>query len=340
MPRLGHKKSRLGCRQCKARHVKCDELKPCTNCARHGVPCSLVVWDPNTYQPTASASSAASSSRHTNQSPPERFIADSSASSTHAAHTGYSRNPSIGAGTSAVSTISEEDSSDSQSDAYPFLSRYIHVSQPSQSSLWLRDLELLHHWTTEAFDGLSQRPDLRNMWRVEAPKHANAHDYLMHEILAFAALHKAYQQPPDQRQPYYACGIHHQDLAIRGVRERLHNVTNDQAPAIVATSTLLTLSVFASAGFEAQTAPTSAAVDSIDSIMNAFHLMQGQSSGPLTNTSSFPQPPIVMPLQSPAPMGYLTTHGETQQPFSLQLQDSKYAVQMGSAVDEPVPDED
>ena len=32
------------------------------------------------------------------------------------------------------------------------------------------------------------------MWRVEAPKHANAHDYFMHEILAFAALHKAYQE--------------------------------------------------------------------------------------------------------------------------------------------------
>jgi hypothetical protein len=113
------------------------------------------------------------------------------------------------------------------------------------------------------------------MWRVEAPKEANAHDYFMHEILAFAALHKAYQQPLDQRQPYYACGIHHQDLAIRGVRERLHNVTNDEAPAIVATSTLLTLSVFASTGFEAQIAPTAAAIDGIDSIMNAFHLMQG-----------------------------------------------------------------
>ena len=356
------------------------------------------------------------------------------------------------------------------------------------------------------------------MWRVEAPKHANAHDYFMHEILAFAALHKAYQQPSDQRQPYYACGIHHQDLAIRGVRERLHNVTNEEAPAIVATSTLLTLSVFASTGFEAQSAPTTAVVDGIDSIMNAFHLMQGmghvlalaqaavresfvgpmlrdpteptasqpmlqelkdhlpaltafignktdlpeaerklylttmayfepalqislpprvdnrelrflffwplhldpefmeslrqrrsgaiailmhfavvllaaeprywfmedwghrvmkacqkvidqswipavqwplsfldqvptwdlfanltrqgQSSGPLTNTSSTLRQPTVIPQQEPTPMGSSASHGEAPQPFSLQLQGTKYAVQMGSAVDEQVPDED
>lgn len=112
------------------------------------------------------------------------------------------------------------------------------------------------------------------MWRVEAPKQANSHDFFMHEILAFAALHKAYQQPQDQRQPYYACGIHHQDLAIRGVREKLQNVTDEDAPAIVATSTLLTFSVFASTGFEAQT-PATAPANDIDSLVNAFHLMQG-----------------------------------------------------------------
>ena len=76
-PRIGHKKSRQGCAQCKRRHVKvssvlssrllpscivttipcaygghrpslrannhaqCDEESPCSNCVRHGVACSL-----------------------------------------------------------------------------------------------------------------------------------------------------------------------------------------------------------------------------------------------------------------------------------------------------------
>lgn len=39
-PRLAHKKSRKGCKRCKARRVKCDETHPeCSNCAKHGVSC-------------------------------------------------------------------------------------------------------------------------------------------------------------------------------------------------------------------------------------------------------------------------------------------------------------
>lgn len=45
MLRLGHKKSRNGCRQCKTRHVKCDEKRPCGGCSKYGVHCSLVTWD-------------------------------------------------------------------------------------------------------------------------------------------------------------------------------------------------------------------------------------------------------------------------------------------------------
>ena len=67
---------------------------------------------------------------------------------------------------------------------------------------------------------------------------------------------------------------------------------------------------------------------------------QGQSSGPLTDTSSTLRQPTVIPQQEPTPMGSSASHGEAPQPFSLQLQGTKYVVQMGSAVDEQVPDED
>jgi hypothetical protein len=118
---------------------------------------------------------------------------------------------------------------------------------------------------------------MRHTWKDVAPKHAITHPFLMHEILAFAALHKAYKQP-DQRQEYYSFGIHHQDLAIRGIREKLHDVTPHEAAAIVATSTLLTLSVFASTGFEAQYASTATPQGAIDGILNCFNLMQGMGN--------------------------------------------------------------
>ncbi|KAH7411366.1 hypothetical protein BKA64DRAFT_570189 [Cadophora sp. MPI-SDFR-AT-0126] len=41
-PRLYHKKSRMGCQQCRARRIKCNEVHPvCGSCARHKVTC---VW--------------------------------------------------------------------------------------------------------------------------------------------------------------------------------------------------------------------------------------------------------------------------------------------------------
>ncbi|KAI0136342.1 hypothetical protein BJ170DRAFT_589330 [Xylariales sp. AK1849] len=41
-PRRSHKKSRAGCRRCKARKIKCDEAHPrCGNCLKHGVACDF-----------------------------------------------------------------------------------------------------------------------------------------------------------------------------------------------------------------------------------------------------------------------------------------------------------
>jgi hypothetical protein len=118
---------------------------------------------------------------------------------------------------------------------------------------------------------------MRHTWRVDAPQHAINHLFLMHEILAFSALHKAHKLP-EQRAQYYAFGIHHQDLAIRGVREKLQNVTAHEAAAIVATSTLLTLSVFASTGFEMNCPDIASSQGAIDGVLNIFNLMQGMGN--------------------------------------------------------------
>lgn len=142
------------------------------------------------------------------------------------------------------------------------------------------------------------------MWQVEAPRHAVAHGYLMHEMLAFAAFHKVYKaQDVDARREYYTFGIHHQDCAIRGIRENIPKLIPDEAIAIVATSTLLTLSVFASTGFEVEFTPSPCA---IDGLLNCFHLMQGMGNVlAVAHTivqdsflmSMFSDPPNVTPSQ-------------------------------------------
>jgi hypothetical protein len=61
------------CKEVKTDFGQCDELKPCTNCARHGMPCSLVTWEPNAphIQPLEPASSTSNASRRTDHSPAE-----------------------------------------------------------------------------------------------------------------------------------------------------------------------------------------------------------------------------------------------------------------------------
>ncbi|XPS70023.1 hypothetical protein M3J09_002268 [Ascochyta lentis] len=273
MPRLGHKKSRLGCRQCKARHVKCDELKPCTNCARHGVQCSLVIDPPGAPASTAGSASGSVALKRESKPSNERSRTGSSTSSPSLL-IDHVLNPSS---MEAGDGLSEGSSPNSQSDQFPFLRPFIHKPARDQSDLWVRDVELMHHWTIDTYGELSQREDMRYTWRVDAPKHAVTHTFLMHEILAFAAFHKA-SQAPDQRQEYYTLGIHHQDLAIKGMRPKLQDIVPDEAPAIVATSTLLTLGVFASTGFEASCAEIPSPPSSIDGILNIFSLMQGMGN--------------------------------------------------------------
>ncbi|KAJ4990844.1 hypothetical protein SVAN01_03633 [Stagonosporopsis vannaccii] len=197
-----------------------------------------------------------------------------SSTSSPSLHIDYVLNPSA---ISSGDAASEGSSPSSQPDQFPFLRPFIHKRPTDQSDLWVRDVELMHHWTIEAFDELSQREDMRHTWRVDAPKFAVTHTFLMHEILAFAAFHKA-SQLPDRRQEYYTLGIHHQDLAIKGMRPKLQNIVPEEAPAIVATSTLLTLGVFASTGFEANCAEIPSPPSAIDGILNIFSLMQGMGN--------------------------------------------------------------
>lgn len=126
---------------------------------------------------------------------------------------------------------------------------------------------------TEASDTLSQRSDVRHLWRHLGPKIAIKFTFLMHEILALSAFHLAVLNP-EERADYFALGIHHQDSALRGMRKALQNITEENASALFATSTIITLSVFASRGQDAQV-PGSDYQNAIDDLVDIFALIQG-----------------------------------------------------------------
>ncbi|KAF2106213.1 hypothetical protein BDV96DRAFT_337334 [Lophiotrema nucula] len=292
MPRLGHKKSRNGCRQCKSRHVKCDENKPCSNCAKHGVQCSLVTWD---GQSTTNPPPA-----RVNKKPLDKPRKASNQATTTAAALPieYVLNPSPAGATATPEGVSPN----SNDDPFPYLTKFVNKNDTIQPNYWVRDLELMHHWTTEAYFTISVRDDIRDMWRLVAPKQAIVHHFLMHELLAFSALHLAYSQQ-EQRKAFYALGIHHQDLAIRAMRRMLPNMTAENAGALFGTAALVTLSVFGSTSLDAQ---SEGADDSkaIEDLLDIFALQQGidcilSSAYPIVGQGPFAPALRISPMEVP-----------------------------------------
>lgn len=102
------------------------------------------------------------------------------------------------------------------------------------------------------------------------------HPFLMHEMLAFSALHLAFQQP-QQRRAYYALGIHHQDLAIKQVSKALPTLSPENSGAMFATSAVISLSTFASTGLDALD-PNTKSRPVMEDLMDIFALQQGMYS--------------------------------------------------------------
>ncbi|EMC97203.1 hypothetical protein BAUCODRAFT_121704 [Baudoinia panamericana UAMH 10762] len=245
-PRLGHKKSRKGCAQCKRRHVKCDEEAPCSNCVRHGVPCSLAggpyVPREDTRQRRASATSSSTVSRTTSQE---------------------------AAPSSAIATTSNTslDLAPLQPSPFTVLTGLIDRPVPGQDANWMLDLQLMHHYLTHTKYILTEHQDMINIlqiWQEEAPKVAFKHDYLMHALLGFTALHKAHLEP-ESGPMLRTSAVDHLDKALVLYRENAGPTTAENADAKFAFTWLVALFSYA--------VPPS--VPPIDAIAELFSLVKG-----------------------------------------------------------------
>lgn len=124
---------------------------------------------------------------------------------------------------------------------------------------------------------MATREDIRTFWRVEAPKQAVHYSFLLHELLALSALHKAYMEP-GQRREFYALGSYHQDLAIKEMRKTLPNLGPNNAGAMFATGAVISITAFASTGLAAAHDANTRARSAIDDLLDIFSLQQGMYS--------------------------------------------------------------
>ncbi|OTA99788.1 hypothetical protein M426DRAFT_67176 [Hypoxylon sp. CI-4A] len=168
-PRRSHKKSRAGCRRCKARKIKCDEVHPrCGNCTKHGVACDFEhpsladsLTPAETPRPTTSTSNCDSPSTSTLPPTP---------SGDAATPLPIYRNP----------------------EPLPLTSN-------SKSSRMM-ELRLLHHYTTITCETLAvYSPVSKKIWRDTVPNLAfSSANFLADALLAVSALHLRYHAPQDQ----------------------------------------------------------------------------------------------------------------------------------------------
>ncbi|KAH8897578.1 hypothetical protein GQ53DRAFT_637945 [Thozetella sp. PMI_491] len=186
--RRSHKKSRNGCKECKRRHLKCDENRPsCVNCTRTNHRCSYI----DLYH-----SRGLTSHETPSQSATETFLSRLSPSVTPALSETAASSASCSPGLRAESSEATTDGIDAVTDhSSGFL-------PPRVFDIY--HLGLLHHLENEIASS-------RQGWLVadlagtklcyEAIfRSAMKVPYLMDQLLAFSALHLSTLQPDDAKK--------------------------------------------------------------------------------------------------------------------------------------------
>lgn len=87
------------------------------------------------------------------------------------------------------------------------------------------------------------------MWQITIPGIAFSCHFLMHGLLALAALHLANIQLYKRRR-YYIISTYHQNLALGGFRSTLPNVTQQSADSVLVSAIIIALFAFASSAMK------------------------------------------------------------------------------------------
>ncbi|KAK1966354.1 hypothetical protein LY78DRAFT_54949 [Colletotrichum sublineola] len=224
--RIGHKKSRNGCQQCKKRRVKCDENRPCRNCVRHDAQCSLVLAPCSAPMQPVGESSPKSTLEAANTLTPGS-VGEASTTSRSESRLGASppQLSSLKAKVAAIqgllSDFSAEVDALHHTDRYSF-SEPAHDTIQSEShgaaqgvsrSDWMTDMQLIHHFTSNTAHTMSENPEFVHLWTTTVPQIAFANDFLIHGILAVSAIHIAHCYP-EKRAEYATISARHQHVAL------------------------------------------------------------------------------------------------------------------------------
>lgn len=206
--RKTHRKSRLGCTNCKRRRIKCDELKPsCTHCVQHKKNCEYII-DVSTPRSSHSFESSADRATAPDSSSQQEIAAPAVSESTAANLPHRLRDTAV----TANDPIGTED----------------HTGFDARS---ITDLELLHNFINSTSHTLASLDSLETFWRVDVLDIGFSYHFVLHCVLAVSALHlRRFKR--DRFEHYNALHERHWTLGLRQATALLPNITDDSRNAL------------------------------------------------------------------------------------------------------------
>lgn len=145
------------------------------------------------------------------------------------------------------------------------------VHSPSNFS-GLRNLELMHKFSTETFRSLSNDTSDFHVWQMVIPRQALEHDFLMSGVLAVAALHTATSIEPLAALSYIDTALEYHNMAFAPFRQALDHLTPLNCDAVFAHSIITTVVGIA---LPRLTATRDESSNMTENIIVVFELLQG-----------------------------------------------------------------
>lgn len=119
---------------------------------------------------------------------------------------------------------------------------------PQPSGFTHLDLELIHYWSTQTYMTMTSKLTAHLVWRDVIFREGLKHDFLLHALMATAALHKAtnHAEDTETHAAYIKVAFSYQNAALAGYIPALNRPNEDNAIALFILSALLSIWLFGS----------------------------------------------------------------------------------------------
>jgi hypothetical protein len=121
----------------------------------------------------------------------------------------------------------------------------IEWSLPQQLPSQSRQRDLMHHYfvSTSLTSSLLEDKDMQQIWQQKVPLETQAHAFLLHGIIGFAALHLSHLHGPNDRD-YQLIACQQHAKAIKAFQVSVINVNSENCAAVLAFSLIMAMRQF------------------------------------------------------------------------------------------------